>query len=243
LRSVFTRSEGPLGVLPGAITCTPRRSAATRLGFGGQYANDAGVVELRARKYDPTTGQFLTVDPLSELTNDPYGYARDNPLYFEDPRGLFPGEGLVRDVVDLVAVAPYAVYAGSYYAAKGINELGNGSGLRPHCYQGKGMGMASSRGHVWQRPAVAAMILAAGALAALLASSVAFAATSRTPPPEPFLTMVVWPFLAQAPAGLPARREPSTEARVWPHIVGAPQAPNGARWRRAVPSECLRAWA
>jgi hypothetical protein len=39
--------------------------------------------------YDPSTGQFLTRDPLESLTREPYGYASANPANRRDPTGLF----------------------------------------------------------------------------------------------------------------------------------------------------------
>ena len=40
------------------------------------------------RYYDPTTGQFLSVDPLVAATNQPYQYAEDDPANESDPTGL-----------------------------------------------------------------------------------------------------------------------------------------------------------
>jgi RHS repeat-associated protein len=63
-------------------------TATTPLGFAGQYTDAAtGLQYLRARFYDPATAQFLTKDPLAELTHEPYGYARGNPLTYFDPTG------------------------------------------------------------------------------------------------------------------------------------------------------------
>jgi RHS repeat-associated protein len=64
-------------------------SATTALGYDRQYTSaDNGLIYLRARTYDPTTAQFLTVDPLLMLTGEPYGYAGSNPLANGDPAGL-----------------------------------------------------------------------------------------------------------------------------------------------------------
>jgi RHS repeat-associated protein len=40
------------------------------------------------RAYDPTTGQFLSVDPLVAEIGQPYGYADENPVNADDPTGL-----------------------------------------------------------------------------------------------------------------------------------------------------------
>jgi hypothetical protein len=39
------------------------------------------------RYYDPTTDQFLSVDPAVEQTNQPYVFTNDDPLNAEDPLG------------------------------------------------------------------------------------------------------------------------------------------------------------
>jgi RHS repeat-associated protein len=70
---------------------TPERSgtATTPLGYDGQYTNsDTGLIYLRAREYDPTTAQFLSVDPLGAVTRAPYTYADSNPVNDSDPTGL-----------------------------------------------------------------------------------------------------------------------------------------------------------
>ena len=63
-------------------------TATSALGYDSQYTNsDTGLIYLRAREYDPATGQFLSVDPEVELTREVYGYAKDNPLSSGDPTG------------------------------------------------------------------------------------------------------------------------------------------------------------
>ena len=84
------------GEAKGAYTYTPygaiegqTGAATTPLGYGGQYTNSStGLIYLRARTYDPTTSQFLNVDPLVAQTGEPYSYAGDNPVNREDPSGL-----------------------------------------------------------------------------------------------------------------------------------------------------------
>jgi RHS repeat-associated protein len=56
----------------------------------GQYTDaESGLIYLRARYYDPATGQFLTRDPIESITRSAYGYVGGNPLNATDPLGLF----------------------------------------------------------------------------------------------------------------------------------------------------------
>jgi RHS repeat-associated protein len=60
-------------------------------GFASQYTDpDTGLIYMRARFYDPKTAQFLTRDPLEQLTEQAYQYAGDDPVNATDPLGLFP---------------------------------------------------------------------------------------------------------------------------------------------------------
>ncbi len=63
-------------------------SATSPLGYDGQYTDaDTGLIYLRARSYDPGTGEFLSVDPLETVTGEPYIYVGDDPLDQSDPSG------------------------------------------------------------------------------------------------------------------------------------------------------------
>jgi len=44
---------------------------------------------LVRRYYDPTTGQFLSVDPAVDVTGTPYVYTAGDPVNGSDPLGLF----------------------------------------------------------------------------------------------------------------------------------------------------------
>ncbi len=66
-------------------------TATTPLGYAGQYTdNETGFQYLRARYYDPGTGQFLSRDPLAADTRSVYGYATGNPLDLLDATGATP---------------------------------------------------------------------------------------------------------------------------------------------------------
>jgi RHS repeat-associated protein len=59
----------------------------TPFGFAGGYTDATGLVYLIHRFYDPSTGQFLTVDPLVDDTGYPYSYASNDPVDQTDPLG------------------------------------------------------------------------------------------------------------------------------------------------------------
>jgi RHS repeat-associated protein len=66
-------------------------SATTALQYDGQYADaESGLQYLRARYYNPSTGQFLTLDPVTAISLSRYGYANGNPANLVDPSGLCP---------------------------------------------------------------------------------------------------------------------------------------------------------
>ncbi len=83
-----TFSYGPYG---GLIESTG--TATTPLGYDAQYTSpDNGLIYMWARTYDPTTAQFLSVDPAVAITREPYAYVGDNPLDRADPTGLCNAE-------------------------------------------------------------------------------------------------------------------------------------------------------
>jgi RHS repeat-associated protein len=60
----------------------------TPFGFQGSYTDSTGLIYLVNRYYDPTTDQFLSIDPKVATTNQPYVFTNDNPLNSTDPLGL-----------------------------------------------------------------------------------------------------------------------------------------------------------
>ena len=57
-------------------------------GYCGEYTDkESGLVYLRNRYYDPSTGSFITEDPIKD-GNNWYGYCEGNPVNAWDPLGL-----------------------------------------------------------------------------------------------------------------------------------------------------------
>ena len=56
--------------------------------YCGEYADrEMGLLYLRNRYYNPSTGRFITEDPIRDGTNW-YAYANSNPVMYIDPWGL-----------------------------------------------------------------------------------------------------------------------------------------------------------
>ncbi|MBZ6228815.1 polymorphic toxin-type HINT domain-containing protein [Streptomyces olivaceus] len=88
--SVTQRRTLPFGELRGTA---PTNWPGTKGYVGGTDDTEStGLTHLGAREYDPSTGRFLSVDPLFELTKpqtfNGYGYALQNPVTNSDPNGL-----------------------------------------------------------------------------------------------------------------------------------------------------------
>jgi RHS repeat-associated protein len=67
---------------------------ATHTYLGKPQDTTTGYTDIGARKYDPTTGHFISIDPLLNV-GDPqslggYAYADDNPATLSDPSGQCP---------------------------------------------------------------------------------------------------------------------------------------------------------
>ena len=64
-------------------------SSVTPFGYAGGYTDPTGLIYFVNRYYDPSTGQFLSVDPLVGITDQPYEYAGGDPVNGSDPLGLW----------------------------------------------------------------------------------------------------------------------------------------------------------
>jgi RHS repeat-associated protein len=84
----------------------------TPIGFAGQYRMHSGkeLIYMRARTYDPSTSQFLSVDPVVESTGESYSYAEDNPVNGMDPTGLW----VTGACVGASGAIPFAQLAATY---------------------------------------------------------------------------------------------------------------------------------
>lgn len=103
-------------------------TATTPFGFTGQYTDaETGLQYLRARFYDPETGQFLSRDPIEALTRQPYAYGFQDPLNTTDPSGL-AGELVVGGCAAGEVVDPFGGCAPGA-AAGGVAEVGKVAGV------------------------------------------------------------------------------------------------------------------
>ena len=60
----------------------------TPLAYDGQATDtETGLTWLGARKYDPSTAQFMSIDPALDRTGEPYSYGVDDPEAVEDLTG------------------------------------------------------------------------------------------------------------------------------------------------------------
>jgi RHS repeat-associated protein len=129
-------------------------TVTTPLRFAGAYTDaESGLIYLVNRYYDPATGQFLSVDPLVDVTQASYAYAGDDPVNNSDPAGLCvstpfgcigpgPANGISGTVgsilngvsgaakegahltIDAVTDPAYLLYWGSFEGAAKLNKFG-----------------------------------------------------------------------------------------------------------------------
>ncbi|XVV06037.1 RHS repeat domain-containing protein [Actinosynnema sp. CA-248983] len=103
-RRVFDPYGNPLGQVTGGGWPGSR-------GFlDKSVSENTGLVDVGARKYDCTTGRFLSVDPALDPANPlqltGYGYGNNNPVAFEDHSGLMPFGNLFNNILGLLSALP-----------------------------------------------------------------------------------------------------------------------------------------
>ncbi|WP_326728882.1 RHS repeat-associated core domain-containing protein [Streptomyces phaeochromogenes] len=95
-------------------------------GFVGGTDDPTGLVHLGARDYDPTTGRFVSVDPIADFADSQqingYAYSNNNPVTFADPDGKFFGAL----VALIVAVVRIVVAVQNYVRTRASGTSGSG---------------------------------------------------------------------------------------------------------------------
>jgi RHS repeat-associated protein len=56
--------------------------------YNGKELQETGMYDYGARMYMSDIGRWNTVDPLSGATLEPYSYADNNPIFYNDPTGM-----------------------------------------------------------------------------------------------------------------------------------------------------------
>ena len=72
----------------------PGSSVTSGIGYAGEWRDATGLVNLRARAYDPAAGRFTGRDGFGGLAQAPqsanrYSYAQNGPYRYADPSGRF----------------------------------------------------------------------------------------------------------------------------------------------------------
>jgi len=133
-------------------------SITNPLRFAGQYQDAESVIYyLRARYYDPSTGQLITADPAVAASRQGYGYVAGNPLNSQDPTGMW-GWPNVSNVWNSVTSGAKAVVNTVTQTASNV-----GSWLDAHPQVRDGIGIALGVGAI--ALGVTALVVAAPALA------------------------------------------------------------------------------
>ncbi|WP_449657225.1 polymorphic toxin-type HINT domain-containing protein [Streptomyces hazeniae] len=85
------RRLDPFGQGRDADSADPSKWVDDKGFVGGTNDETSGLVRLGAREYEPSTGRFVSADPVMVLTNpqqiNGYSYANHNPVTTSDPTG------------------------------------------------------------------------------------------------------------------------------------------------------------
>lgn len=124
-----TFTYNPYGATTGTLAGSTG-TATSLIGYAGEYTDpNTGLIYMQARWYDPSTGQFMVVDPKVESTWTPYAYATDDPISNTDPTGLDPSEEAFGGGVDGAADDDPESQAFLYYEVNA--QEGNATGETP----------------------------------------------------------------------------------------------------------------
>ena len=98
----------------------------TAYSYTGEMTDGTGLVNLRARYYDPGTGRFVSKDTwagdyASPISLNKWSYAYSNPLLYTDPNGNNPAAAvlavILEPLIGLAAGAAVGAAAGATYGA------------------------------------------------------------------------------------------------------------------------------
>jgi len=91
--SWFATRVGAYGPLPGTQAADITQLAAATA-WRGRRIDPTGFYDLGARYYEPTSGRFLSADPMGQAASPSlYDFAGGDPVNFFDPDGRCPGGG------------------------------------------------------------------------------------------------------------------------------------------------------
>ncbi|KAA3646532.1 MAG: hypothetical protein DWQ07_10000 [Chloroflexi bacterium] len=87
---IFSQSYDPYGNLLNTVTAGPE----SNYGYTGEWTDDTGMSNLRARYYAPGMGRFMSRDVWNGVVNRPlslnrWNYVEGNPINRTDPSGLW----------------------------------------------------------------------------------------------------------------------------------------------------------
>ena len=113
----------------------PETSSATGapinyMQFDGEYHDNTGAYNLRARIYQPGLGTFQQSDPASSSSS--YAFADDRPTVMSDPSGMVSLRGVLGGMLDWFNenVNPGYAYLQSCFGSDGTGTFGSWLG---HC--------------------------------------------------------------------------------------------------------------
>jgi len=120
---------------PYGVPLTTLDTTKTTAGFTGQQTDENGLIDLRARDYNPTTGTFLTRDPFGGNMNasasmNGYGYVGGNPVNHTDMSGkcIDPITFMVCAVVGGAIIGAITGAAYDVFANQGVGLGGKNQG-------------------------------------------------------------------------------------------------------------------
>jgi RHS repeat-associated protein len=91
----FATRVGAYGPLPGtqAATLTDITQLAAATAWRGRRIDPTGFYDLGARYYEPTSGRFLSADPMGQASSPSlYDFAGGDPVNYFDPAGRCPND-------------------------------------------------------------------------------------------------------------------------------------------------------